>query len=41
MRVWTVDSLESQTGKLAPFGNGKPLKIFEESVVMVMKVHLQ
>lgn len=37
MRVWTVDSLESQSGELVLFGNGKPLEIFEKLVITVMK----
>lgn len=41
MRVWSVGSLESQSGESVPFGSGKSLKVLEESVVMVMEVHLQ
>lgn len=40
-RVCTVDSLESPSGESVPFGNRKPLKALEASVVMVIEVHLQ
>lgn len=41
MRVWPMGSLESPSGESVPFGSGKSLKVLEESVVMVMEVHLQ
>lgn len=41
MRVWTVDSLESQSGELGLSDKGKPLKVSKESVVTAMEVHLQ
>lgn len=41
MRACTVDSLESQSGELIPSGQWETPDGFEESVVMMMEIHLQ
>lgn len=36
-----MDSLESQSGELVPSGQWETPEGFEESVVMMMEIHLQ